>query len=63
MSNIYSAYINPLDALVFDSIIESKPSDMETEANLALWVILWLYYHVHLNINNCKYTDKCTIYI
>lgn len=47
MSNIYSAYINPLDALVFDSIIESKPSDMETEANLALWVILWLYYHVH----------------
>ncbi|KAG2198888.1 hypothetical protein INT47_010293 [Mucor saturninus] len=37
MSNIYSTYINPLDALVFDSIVESKPSDMETEANLALW--------------------------
>lgn len=39
MSNIYSSYISPLDALVFDSIIESKPSDMETEANLALWVM------------------------
>lgn len=38
MSNIYSNYINPLDALVFDSVIEAKPTDMETEANLALWV-------------------------
>lgn len=55
MSNIYSSYISPLDALVFDSIIESKPSDMETEANLALWVNEFITkYLVYFNIDNFK---------
>ncbi|KAI9267040.1 hypothetical protein EDC94DRAFT_602074 [Helicostylum pulchrum] len=36
MSNIYS-YTSALDELVFDSVADSKPTDMETEADLALW--------------------------
>lgn len=39
MAHLYP-FISPLDSLVFDSSVETnKPSDMETEANLALWVI------------------------
>lgn len=39
-NHLFSTYISPLDSLAFDSIVEpNEPSDdLETEANLALWV-------------------------
>lgn len=46
MSSVYSSYVSPLDELVFDSITESnKPTDMETEADLALWVNKLYFIH------------------
>jgi hypothetical protein len=44
MAHLYS-FISPLDSLVFDSSVETnKPSDIDTEANLDLWVIFYSYY-------------------
>lgn len=40
MANLYP-FTSPLDALVFDVVADNnKPSALETEANLALWVRL-----------------------
>lgn len=41
MEHIFSSYQSTLDSLVFDTVIEpnnNKPLDMETKANLELWV-------------------------
>lgn len=68
-NHLFSTYISPLDSLVFDSIVEpNKPSDdLETEANLALWVkspqINMLSYKPSYLIVILLSIDQCTIHI
>ena len=55
MSHLYP-FISPLDSLVFDSVVDNKPSDIETEANLALWVMIVLpsFFSIILTFCMCR---------
>lgn len=48
MANLYP-FASALDSLVFDTVVDNnKPSAIETEANLALWVKLLIRLSVKL---------------
>jgi hypothetical protein len=59
MEHIFSSYQSTLDSLVFDTVIElnNKPLDMETKANLELWVCNFYLIQKKKKINLLVFSD------